>query len=436
MYNHFSFACVGKANNDWVANIPNQPSIRDGKYRSENLISAALGGASANVLRAISTLGSVYGDHCSTKMLTRVGQAPQEGHYTKFGQYLAAKNAYDNVRAFLTRYRVTTVDVSAEGEGSGVAASLVTNFGARIPGKAGRAITTDPDKLEIKKDYNTQISIDQDACELGVDKKQVLLADLSNAFCLAAHDLIESVKNKIDSNISDKDRVFIDTARPLLAYIAASVCVENNIPYVVDHGAKAWPKDKDTAELLSAVLKNADVLIVPDDAVVEGMKDNFRDSELLFERLTGKHIEKDRNGKIINVTDSQGGRAYNAHTVIMSNSTTPVCLYHDGEVSNSFVEKAEEAINAVGVGDTRDGALLFFLAKGEEMAMAVEKASAVATIRIQYPDNDWKDHFYEEILRNERFKKLFRDDLEELESVIVQQAPVAAENGVHREPSS
>ena len=94
----------------------------------------------------------------------------------------------------------------------------------------------------------------------------------------------------------------------------------------------------------------------------------------------------------------------------MSDGTNPVRLSHNGRVSEIPVEPVAETINISGAGDTRDGALMFFLSRGDDMETAVTKATVMASIRIQYPCNEWEDHILEHVQDN----PLFEDDLDEL----------------------
>ena len=344
-----SVALVGKLNQDTVGDAPNQGELRDAKYRAASPLRVELGGASANVSKAISVLAKIYGDDCSTKIITRVGEPPSVERFKdafgdiNFGEFLAAKNAYENAFELMRHQGITVVDVCARGEeGPGVAAAMVTNYGGHINGGSGRAIITDPDVPEIERCHQS----------------------LSEGFNNAVHNLIGNIKPKIRNEVKGNGQIFIDPARPFLAYMAASVCMENNISYTVDYGIRKWPRDPQTAKWLSTVLKNADILIVPDDAVVEGMEDYVRNPDLLFEKLTGKRIKLNHEGHIAEAYEVEGARAYKANTVIMSNGKKPVLVTHKDKPYSITVEPTERAINKKGVGDTRDGALLFFLARG------------------------------------------------------------------------
>ncbi len=379
----FHITCVGKLNRDTAADTRKQTDLGDKKYRADSPLRSELGGASANVVKAINLLSALYGDRCLGNIVTRVGKEPQQGHYADFGEYRAAQGAYDDVHAFLKHYGISCRDVSAAKDGqSGIAGAITINFGGDIEGKSGRTIVTDPDVSEIGQDS-----------EVSEDKQKP--GRLSGQFNNAVNDLTQDVKPILEKELVDNDCVFIDPARPLLASIAADVCVKNDVPYMVDYGAAAWPKDTAIAALLSNVLKNADTLIVPDDAVVEGMTPHLRDPDTLFSKLTSDE--------------------YNVRTVIMSNNTHPVRLFHEGEKHEFPVQEAKQAINTKGVGDTRDSAFIFFLAKGDNVLMAAEKATAVATIRIQYPGDEWTKYFVKEIKENKRFLELFSEDLPEIE---------------------
>jgi|GEM_PF-3068164 len=448
------FVYVGKLNDDSVGDTPDDTRIGDTKYPADGDLYASLGGASANISRAVSTLGRLYKTPCSNTILTPLGDPPEKDQYAKFGQFLKAKNSYENALAFLNHEGIDCINVYPVGHKSGVASSNVTNFGANIPRGAGRSIVKNPSKPEVDTASADLSSLDLKSIGLNIKdieavdlksvdlnsldlssvnfdilrrnfsffkpdaqaaEKKTLSVSLTDKFTLAAHGLVETLKVKLEANIHQGDCVVIDTVRPLLAYVAAGVCHEKGIPYNIDYGDTAWPRDPDKAALLSAVLKNANRIIGPDDGVVDGMEANKRRPAEFFGALTGKDITLGNDGVITKCENSEIPREYKAQTVLMSNSTMPVCFSHAGDVSNINVEAAEKgAVNPLGVGDTRDGAFFFFIAKGDDDYTAADKATAIATIRIQYPDNEWEYHFYEDVQKNECFRELFKSDFEAL----------------------
>ncbi len=390
-------ALVGKLNQDISGDIPDYSRLDDTKYRACSPIRCELGGASANVSRAISLLSEIYGESSSSKIITRIGSEPKQCHYDRFEEYLAAKNAYHNVFELLRYYGTSYVDVSMREEGTGVAGALVVNYGGNVAGVSGRTIVTDPDADEIQP-------------ELGGLKTNGNSEDLKVSFNNAVHNLTSRVKPILEKELAGNDCIFVDPARPYLASVAAMVCREKKLPYVVDYGAKVWPKDSMKSELLSKVLRDADILIVPDDAVVKGMEDNVRNPDLLFEKLTNDE--------------------YRARTVIMSNSSKDVRVHHNGDEYSFAVEEPKRTINIKGVGDTRDGAFIFFLVRGDDVLTAIEKATAVATIRIQYSGDDWTKYFVKEVMGNERFLRLFDNDLYDLKGLCAQDVKPARDDEI------
>ncbi|PCI57103.1 MAG: hypothetical protein COB36_02195 [Alphaproteobacteria bacterium] len=352
MGNNRNLVLVGKINLDIYAGSGDVTSLDDTKDFASGGMGVSLGGASANVARAINTLSRVYDDAGSTKIITRIGESSEHAGYKDFGEHLLSQHVSDMTFRLLQHEGVNYADVAAGKAGPGIAKSIVSNF------KGGRHIY-----------------------------KQQPLAEQFNA---SNDGLVTSVKPIVEAETAGASYVFVDPARPHLSNIAANVCEEKGIPSIVDHGLKAWPKDAGKAALLENILKKADILIVPGDAFVPGMEEGKKDSDKLFELLQGKE--------------------YKARTIIMSDGIDPVRLSHNGKVSEIPVTPAENPINVSGAGDTRDGALMFFLSRGEEMETAVAKATEMATIRIQYYGNEWEDHIFKHVMDN----PLFDDDLAEL----------------------
>ncbi|MGN7438629.1 MAG: carbohydrate kinase family protein [Alcanivorax sp.] len=350
-----NLALVGKVNLDIYGASGQVTSLGDTKDFADGGIGVSLGGASANVARSINTLSRVYGDEGSTKIVTRIGEPPEQQGYNNFGEHLLAQHAAEMTFRLLQHEGVNYTDVAAGKEGPGIAKSVVSNF------RGGRHIF-----------------------------KQM---PLQAQFAAANDGMVSSVHPVMTAELSGASYVFVDPARPALAKVATDVCEENRVPSIVDHGLKSWPKDELKASLLEDVLKNADILIVPADAFVPGMRDGEKNPDKLFETLSGKE--------------------YKARTIIMSDGTDPVRLSHHGKVSEIPVTPAENPINVSGAGDTRDGALMFFLSRGDEMETAVAKATEMATIRIQYPGNDWEHHIYDHVKDN----PLFADDMDELDAM-------------------
>ncbi len=354
MENNRNLVLVGKINLDIYAGAHEVSGLKDTKDFATAGMGVSLGGASANVARSINTLSRAYDDHGSTNIVTRIGEPPEQQGYKSFGEHLLATHASEMTFRLLQREGVQYTDVAAGQDGPGIAKSIVSGF------RGGRHIY-----------------------------KQ---SPLTGAFQASSDGLVSSVKPIVRKEVRGASYVFIDPARPPLASIAADVCEEECVPSIVDHGLKNWPEDEQKAALLDNILKKADIIIVPADAVVPGMEDGVKDPDKLFELLHGKD--------------------YKARTIIMSDGTDPVRLSHNGQVTEIPVTPAANPINVSGAGDTRDGALMFYLSRGEQMETAVAKATEMATIRIQYPDNEWESHIYEHVAEN----PLFADDLDELKT--------------------
>ena len=348
-----NLVCVGKINIDFHAASPEVGELVDTKDFAHSGMWVDLGGASANVARAINTLSRVYDDPGSTKIVTRIGQPPEEEGYKTFGEHLFAQHATDMTFSLLQHEGLNYIDVAAGQMGPGIAKSMVSGW------NGGRHI------YKQKSFVGPQFNAVNDG-------------------------LLANTKPIIEAEVSNAAYVFVDPARPGLANLTTEICEERGIPTIVDHGLKAWPTDEKEAAILDNILKKADILIVPSDAVVPGMRDKESNPDRLFELLHGKE--------------------YKARTIIMSDGTNPVRLSHNGKVTEIPVMEVENPINVSGAGDTRDGALMFYLSRGDDMETAVTKATVMASIRIQYRDNDWEGHIYDHVVDN----PLFADDVEEL----------------------
>ncbi len=363
MENNRNLSFVGKINLDLYASSAQVKELVDTKDFADGGMGVALGGASANVARAATTLSRVYGDFGSTSILTRAGNPPEQQGYKTFGEHLLDQHVAMMTRELLARESINVFDVAAGQAGPGIAKSMVSNF------SGGRHIF-----------------------------KQMPVM-MSDHFKAANDGFISDVNQVVAKQLAGSGLVFIDPARPHLSSIASDVCEQEGLTSIVDHGLKAWPKDPEHAEMLRGMLTKADILIVPGDAVVPGMEDGVKDPDKLFELLQQKE--------------------YRARTIIMSDGTDPVRVAHNGQVSEVPVTPVENAINVSGAGDTRDGALMFFLSRGEDMETAVHKATEMASIRIQYPNNDWEHHVLEHIEGN----PLFQDDVEEIRAYQRQNEP-------------
>jgi len=345
---------VGKINLDLYASSAEVKELVDTKDFADGGMGVSLGGASANVARAATTLSRVYGDFGSSKIVTRAGEPPEEQGYKTFGEHLLDQHVAAMTRELLAHESINVFDVAAGQMGPGIAKSMVSNF------SGGRHIF-----------------------------KQMPVT-VSEQFKAANDGFISHVNPVMAGQLAGAGLVFIDPARPHLSAIASDVCEQNGVTSIVDHGLKSWPTEPEHAGMLHDMLTKADILIVPGDAVVPGMEDGVKNSDKLFDLLQQKE--------------------YRARTIIMSDGTDPVRVAHNGRVSEIPVTPVENAINVSGAGDTRDGALMFFLSRGEDMETAVHKATEMASIRIQYPNNDWEHHVLEHVEGN----PLFKDDVAEI----------------------
>lgn len=351
-YKDRAVVLVGKVNLDILASLPEVSELEDAKFTATGGTSYVAGGAVSNVARALGVLSRVFENPTNTELVTRLGQCPDRAQFKKLGEYLLAKNAPEALHALLKEDQIRLVDVAANSEGV-----ILTN--PVLGYKDGRCIA----------------------------KQKSSFVDKFNA---ANQGAVSEAKPVIENAVSRAKYVFIDPSQPFLGALAVDAAKEKKVPVVLDYGRDSWPSDTVEAGYLDKILKGADVIIVPDDAIVEGMK--YKDRDDLFLRLQEQ---------------------YEVPTIIMSNSTRPVRVLHRDEESEIPVQKVRGNVHALGVGDTRDAALLFFLLQGDDVRIAAQKATALATIKVQYPGNEWESHILEHIQDN----PLFAKDIERLKNI-------------------
>ncbi len=298
---------VGKVNLDIGAVGLDVDELKDTKDFATGGIRASIGGASANAARAVNKLSKLYADDHITKILTRMGQEANRESFRDYGEFVLTQHVREMSRELLAHEGINVTDVSVGQPGPGVAKSVVSTF------QGGRHVFKD--------------------------------MPLSEQFNSANEGMVSNVSARVHSELCSSSYVFLDPARPALADIATKVAEDTNAVLITDYGFKSIDSDPDKAARISNILKSADVIIVPGDAFVEGMEPGKKDPDALFEKLQGKE--------------------YKARTIIMSDGLDPVRVAHEGQVHEIPVIPADTLVNVNGAGDSRDGALMFYLARGD-----------------------------------------------------------------------
>ena len=373
--------CVGNITADIIALV--QAFFGDTKNETLTIPGVFLGGASANIMFSFKTMEKLYGVNENknnvSKIITDIGEPPREKSYPLYNQYLLATSSYNWVQDLLRRENIDYVDISAGLNGNGVNASTVQNY------QRGR---------NISKWKRPPLPIPDFSIAAGFISK--LFAKKVNGRNLEGS--AGGVSKMLEKEIKGSDLVFLDPSSPMLSYMAACICKDLGIKTITDYGAKkvgTGEKDK----YVRKILDMSDIIIVPGDAVVHGMENEKKNPKKLFTILKGRYPYK---------------------TTIMSDGSVPVNIFHNGremdEIELPQVDE-EKAINVSGAGDTRDGAFMFYMTRGDDEYTALRKASVVASIRIQYPNNEWTKHFLDHV----REDPLFKDDVEFLEAAVKQQ---------------
>jgi sugar/nucleoside kinase (ribokinase family) len=171
------------------------------------------------------------------------------------------------------------------------------------------------------------------------------------------------IRDQIASAIAMSDIAILHSRDPDLALFAAERAREARIPVLFDCSEKS----PEIVAKLGPVLKNADFVLAPGDAMVPGMKK--KDAHELFGRLVEMGCDN----------------------FAISDNSHPILVYSRGEASILEVRKAQE-VDVLCAGDTRDAVTAYFLAGGQDFRTALEKGSDIASLSVEHYGRDWIDH--------------------------------------------
>lgn len=342
---------TGAMNIDIGGILPEVDQLGDTKDTAKKSF-ASVGGGGANCALALDLLGQSFKRNCLISFVTRKGELPPENSFEDHEEYVLALMAHEGANHLLRN--VDIID-AARGMPNVIGVNRPTEY------LGGRHIT-----------------------------KQ---------FVEAVHNLAPGTLQRVDSEAHVADLAFVDPRASLLGREAAVDCNKYRVPFLTDYGDKVWPEDPDTAYRIKEILERADVIIVPSDAVVEGMKPKTFAPDELLERIKNQ---------------------YDPRVLLMSDGSKPVHLYVKGRGEFEIpVESYDGPRYALAVGDTRNAALMHFLLEGNDIVEATKKATVIASIKIRYPGRNWIKHLHGHLSDN----PLFAGDYRRLQTEAATETP-------------
>lgn len=332
-------AVVGALAADKKRLSPNNVSIF-GKTRTPRP-EYTLGGAGGNVVEALRLLDNAFGVNTHVDLLTRVGR-PITGD-------IGSKIAHDIVTSRLNQLEIDHIE-TARGE-------CAIAFNDVVEHPEGRAVFTD----EIKN----------------------------------PGELAHGIQDTIKSVVAGTQFLFVDPRKFRTGPIAAlEAAKHDNVIMMADYGDSEWPENHELAAAYDTILRHADIIAVPTDAVVKGMKPGVKNPDELFVRLRDD---------------------FGAKNIVMSNQTDPVKVWSYESEFEIPVQPARvnpPYINAAG--DTRDAGILWALSRGFAMNTAIEFGTAVASVKANYPGLAWGNHVYDDLSKHpvisQSMQSLFAQD--------------------------
>ena len=196
-------------------------------------------------------------------------------------------------------------------------------------------------------------------------------------------DLEPGYQDTIANDVHGSDVVFVDPKKRRMGLAAVLAAKEQKKHCIVDWGQDSWPADHEEAAMCDGMLRNASVIIVPDDAIVAGMTKKSPDD--LFERLKNY---------------------YGAPNILMSNGAKSVRFLIDGKEGMLTTHIFSHAVDTNAAGDTRNAGVLWALSRGLDMRSAFDFGTAIASSKITYPGLTWVDHVVSDLESHPRVAPL------------------------------
>jgi len=332
-------------------------AIKDTKDQAEKSF-ITTGGGATNFSRALKGMADFFGENLDLALAMKKGEIPPEELFEDDGDFALVKTGHDLLDLLLRG--IQPIDTK-QGLHNIVKFNSVVEFNSK------RHVSR-----QQKFEFNPS---------------------LVHKFKLASNEYAPGSLNSIKMNARNSKVVFIDPREADIGAVAAEeAALREDVITVTDYGDKEWPKDDVQASYLETILSNSNIIIIPSDAVVDGMQANAEAPEELFQRVRDQ---------------------YQPDILIMSDGGEPVKMYvkKTGQIHETPIEAVEGRHFKLAIGDTRDAAFVFFLLKGNDELTALKKANAIAGIKIQHPSLKWLKH-----LDELRSNPLFKEDFEELDA--------------------
>ncbi|MEM7680209.1 MAG: PfkB family carbohydrate kinase, partial [Pseudomonadota bacterium] len=203
--------------------------------------------------------------------------------------------------------------------------------------------------------------------------------------------LTQNILAEINSSVSRSLLTFIDPRKPTIGAFAAEASTQHKTLSATDYGDKQWPDIPELAEKYDTIFKNVDIIFVPDDAIIKGMKKENPDALIngLYEQYETPYILMSNGGH--DATAMVNGKSY----------TIPVADYDGVKYT-------------LAAGDTRNAgfalSLVLLHQSGEleddpdrAMLKAFKMASVIATEKIKKPGRQFVEGLYDVLERHELF---------------------------------
>ena len=288
-----------------------------------------LGGGAGNCVQAIHKLDEAFGTHSHVKLITRIGRPPK-----------------GDLRAEVAHLITTRILEESEID------------------------YTDATRGESIMGVNAVIEDDED--------RAIVRERLDNP-----SDMAYGIEETIEHHVRGADIVFVDPRKPRMGLMAARAANKFNKPLMVDWGEKEWSEDPELAAVHRELLERADILMLPNDAIVEGMENGVKNPDELFRRAQEQ---------------------YDPDHILMSNGGDNVrALIHrqDGVINVDPVEGKKFTLAA---GDTRNAAVLRAIAQGHDVLTAFKAGTKTASVKIRYPGMQWAEHIADDMQDHRMFR--------------------------------
>ena len=170
---------------------------------------------------------------------------------------------------------------------------------------------------------------------------------------------------------------FGDPRKPFIARMAGRMAKKHDVTFVTDWGNDSWDTNPKVADAHTETMTMADIIILPDDAVVKNMSNKVRNPKELMGRTRSQY--KNAAGE--------------EPRIIMSNGDRNVQVFDGQKIREIEVPKFKGAKHVNGIGDWRNAVLLKILAENEyDFFEAAQIATIMASLYAQYPDRTCINH--------------------------------------------